>query len=356
LWSTLELLTRRFLYLAPGLLLALLLVALPAGAQPQAPLDEPFFVGGVEDDAVNGDRIWFNYYAGREARHITAGTYLVQVDDRSSVHNFRLRNLSPVVPHPFDYRTGTECQGQFTWTVTFEAEADVNYDYEFFSEGDPEHLREIITAHPPTSGPPPPVPPPPPPPAACPSAGPPPPPPPGPPPPPPPPPPQLPDLIMTVGPNQQIGAYYADGRRATRVPPGTYTIQVHDLASTHDFHLTGPGVDEKTEVDAIEHPVWRLTLREGTYTFKCDVHPSLRGTLIVSNKAPPVPKCKVPRVTGKTLMRARRMIRLAHCSVGRVRRARSKRARGRVVSQRPRAGRILAVASKVNLVVSRGPG
>ena len=62
-----------------------------------------------------------------------------------------------------------------------------------------------------------------------------------PPPPPPPPPPQLPDLIMTVGPGQTIGAYYADGRRATRVPPGEYTIQVHDLSTTHNFHLTGPG-------------------------------------------------------------------------------------------------------------------
>ena len=67
---------------------------MPAGAQPQAPLDDPFFVGGVEDDAVNGDRIWFNYFTGREARHITAGTYVVQIEDRSSVHNFHLRDLS----------------------------------------------------------------------------------------------------------------------------------------------------------------------------------------------------------------------------------------------------------------------
>ena len=50
-----------------------------------------------------------------------------------------------------------------------------------------------------------------------------PPPPPGPPPPaatgPPPPPPQIPDFIFTSGPSQQIGVFYADGRRMTRIPP-----------------------------------------------------------------------------------------------------------------------------------------
>jgi len=161
---------------------------------------------------------------------------------------------------------------------------------------------------------------------------------------------------MTVGPLRTIGAFYADGRRATRVPPGEYTIQVHDLATTHDFHLTGPGVDQKTEVDEIIHPIWRLTLRTGTYTFKCDVHPSIKGTLVVSTTAPPVPKCKVPRLVGKTLDRARRMIRAARCSMGRIRRVRAKRARGRVVSQKPRAGRVFAARTRVNLVVSRGPG
>src|SRR5262245_40947134 len=325
---------------------------MPAGAQPQAPNDDPFFVGGVADDPVNGDRIWFNYFTGREARHITAGTYLVRIDDQSSVHNFHLRSISVDAPHPFDYQTGRECQGVFLWTVTFEATDLENFDYRFSSDANPDILTEIVTAHPPP--PPGPPPPPPPPPAPCPSAGPPPPPPPAP--PTPPPPPQLPDLIMTAGPGQTIGAYYADGRRATRVPPGEYTIQVHDLATTHNFHLTGPGVDDKTEVDEIIHPIWHLTLRAGTYILKCDVHPSMRATLIVSSSAPPVPKCKVPRLVGKTLNRARRMIRVAHCPVGRVRRVRSKRARGRVVSQTPRAGRVLAATSRVNLAISRGAG
>ena len=97
-------------------------------------------------------------------------------------------------------------------------------------------------------------------------------------PPPPPPPPAQPDLILTVGPDPRIAAFYADGRPVTNLPPGTYTIQVHDLSATHNFHLTGPGVDEKTSVGDIEHPVWRLTLRAGKYTFKCDVHPTIKGS------------------------------------------------------------------------------
>ena len=116
----------------------------------------------------------------------------------------------------------------------------------------------------------------------------------------------------------------------------------------------GPGIDEKTSVEDIEHPVWRLTFRVGTYRLKCDVHPAIKTSFTVSTTAPPVPHCKVPKLIGRRLIPARRAIRAAHCSVGRVRYARSTRARGRVVSQSPRAGRTLAVGTKVNLVVSRG--
>ena len=64
--------------------------------------------------------------------------------------------------------------------------------------------------------------------------------------------------------------------------------------------------------------------------------------------------CVVPRVQGKAVAAARRAIRRAHCSVGRVRYARSRRAKGRVVSQSPRPGARKAIRAKVNLVVSRG--
>ena len=58
---------------------------------------------------------------------------------------------------------------------------------------------------------------------------------------------------------------------------------------------------------------------------------------------------------GKKLAAARRAIRRANCRVGRVRKARSRRPSGRVLKQTPRPGKRLAVGTKVNLVVSRGP-
>jgi beta-lactam-binding protein with PASTA domain len=62
----------------------------------------------------------------------------------------------------------------------------------------------------------------------------------------------------------------------------------------------------------------------------------------------------VPRVIGLRLTAARTRIRRAHCSVGRVRRARSRRARGRVIAQSPRAGLRRPAGTRVNLVVSKG--
>jgi uncharacterized delta-60 repeat protein len=65
--------------------------------------------------------------------------------------------------------------------------------------------------------------------------------------------------------------------------------------------------------------------------------------------------CVVPNVRGQTLSRARTRLARAACRLGRVERAYSRTlGKGRVVSQRPRAGARLAELAKVDLVVSRG--
>ena len=75
-----------------------------------------------------------------------------------------------------------------------------------------------------------------------------------------------------------------------------------------------------------------------------------------SAAAPPPPaptvRCKVPRVIGLRLATARKRIGRAHCRVGRVRRARSRRV-GRVLSQSPKAGAVRARGTRVKLVVGR---
>jgi subtilisin family serine protease len=69
---------------------------------------------------------------------------------------------------------------------------------------------------------------------------------------------------------------------------------------------------------------------------------------------PPPTRCIVPRVLGLRLGAAKRKIRRRHCSVGRVRRIRSRRSlRGRVVSQRPRPRAVRRRNFPVKLAVGR---
>jgi streptogramin lyase len=68
-----------------------------------------------------------------------------------------------------------------------------------------------------------------------------------------------------------------------------------------------------------------------------------------------VPACRVPRLRGKTLKAAKRVIRRHHCAVGKVKRRRSSKVkRGRIISQRPKAGKRRPGGSRVNLTVSKG--
>ncbi|MGH2921016.1 MAG: PASTA domain-containing protein [Gaiellaceae bacterium] len=60
----------------------------------------------------------------------------------------------------------------------------------------------------------------------------------------------------------------------------------------------------------------------------------------------------MPNVIGRTLAAARTAIRRANCSVGKVRRTRSRRI-GRVIAQSPRAGVRRARGARVNLIVGR---
>ena len=67
------------------------------------------------------------------------------------------------------------------------------------------------------------------------------------------------------------------------VPAGRYVITVRDLASIHDFHLIGPGVNKRTSVSGEGTTTWTVTLSKGTYTYQCDPHRAfMNGTLRVT--------------------------------------------------------------------------
>ena len=67
------------------------------------------------------------------------------------------------------------------------------------------------------------------------------------------------------------------------------------------------------------------------------------------------PKCLVPKVARDRLETAKRAVVAAHCAVGAISRATSKRVKkGRVISQKPRAGGVYRRGKKINLLVSTG--
>jgi hypothetical protein len=89
-------------------------------------------------------------------------------------------------------------------------------------------------------------------------------------------------LEGTVGPGFTI-TLTQDGQPVTSIPAGTYEIIVDDKASEHDFHLTGPGVDESTDVGGTGKTTWTVTLEPGEYTFVCDPHSSsMNGSFTVT--------------------------------------------------------------------------
>jgi hypothetical protein len=105
-------------------------------------------------------------------------------------------------------------------------------------------------------------------------------------------------LVATVG-TATSGEAFAialndsTGAKITHLDPGAYTITVHDFATLHNFHLSGPGVDKSTDVETTANTTWDVTLRDGTYRFLCDAHPTqMRGSFTVGNVAPPPPAVK----------------------------------------------------------------
>jgi plastocyanin len=95
-------------------------------------------------------------------------------------------------------------------------------------------------------------------------------------------------LIGTVGTEDdpeafEISLTKEDGSEVTTLPPGDYTLEIKDLATTHNFHITGPGVDEASDVGETEDENYDITLEDGTYNFVCDPHASqMNGSFTVS--------------------------------------------------------------------------
>jgi len=111
---------------------------------------------------------------------------------------------------------------------------------------------------------------------------------------------QNPKLFGTLGPDFEISFRDAQGGKVTKLEPGTYDVQVRDLADVHTFHLQGPGVDERTEVAFTGTVNWTVTFRDGNYSYFCDPHPTLGDKFVVGNPQATPPPAATPPVTAKT--------------------------------------------------------
>ena len=169
-------------------------------------------------------------------------------------------------------------------------------------------------------------------------------------------------LVATVGTNDGTNITLTmNGTQVTHLTAGTYAIQVRDNSMFHNFHRSWSGYrpedrDRFQRHANLDGDVHRrglqVRLRPARELHERQLH--RRHGAAATFLPPPPPKCKVPKVVGRKLPMARRMITRAYCRVGRVRRAESRRPRGRIVKQSPRWGVKRARGARVSLVVSRG--
>ena len=81
-------------------------------------------------------------------------------------------------------------------------------------------------------------------------------------------------LTGNVGPGFEISLKDASGNDVKTLTAGDYTIEVDDQSDAHNFHLTGAGVDETTDVGGTGKVTWHVTFEAGSYHFQCDPHAS----------------------------------------------------------------------------------
>lgn len=74
----------------------------------------------------------------------------------------------------------------------------------------------------------------------------------------------------------------AAGQEVTSLPAGEYEVLVTDHSRIHNFHLSGPAVDESTTVPEEVETRWTVTLEEGEHLYQCDPHPSMVGSFTVT--------------------------------------------------------------------------
>lgn len=99
-----------------------------------------------------------------------------------------------------------------------------------------------------------------------------------------------PSLVGVVGPGFSITLRNPDGSSVSHLDVGMYVVSVDDRSDLHNFHLSGPGVEQTTEVETTGMTSWNIQVTDGTYRFRCDPHAAqMKGSFTVGNVPPPPP-------------------------------------------------------------------
>jgi len=204
-------------------------VFLPAGAGAQATPLQGTVGPGFTISLTDANRATVS--------HLDPGTYTITVTDLGVDHNFHLSG--PGV----DQATGIEATGTVTWTVTV-----TDGTYQFVCDAHRTTMKGSFTVGTVTQPPPPPPPPP----AGLAKGT---------------------KLKGSVGPSYTISLKDRAGKAVKKVKSGTtYTVAVADKSPSHNFHLTGPGINKRTAVGKRASATWKVKFKKGTFKFQCDPH------------------------------------------------------------------------------------
>jgi len=117
------------------------------------------------------------------------------------------------------------------------------------------------------------------------------------------------DAIVGTNDAFQITLNDATGAKVSIIPPGTYTVVVHDNSAIHNFHLASnqdPTVDFRTDVDFVGTKTFTVTFRPATlYAYACEPHWQVMNGSFLTERAggsppptpPPPPTSPVRRLT-----------------------------------------------------------
>jgi plastocyanin len=172
---------------------------------------------------------------GTDVRHLDPGSYVINVDDRTDLHNFHLSGTG------VNMRTSLDLVETAQWTVEL-----TNGTYTFLCDAHPTTMRGTFTVGTP---------------------------------------PVVPRLTGKVT-ARAISLKNAGGVRVRTIPQDTYKVTVSDTSKTQNFHLTGPGVNRKTKVAATAKKTWTVTFSPGKYVYRSDKNRKLRRTFTVTSVPP----------------------------------------------------------------------